>query len=97
MPGARSPMRKVRDVLRLSAAGMSKRQIAASLGLSATAARDCIARARRSCLEWPLPADLTDDMLEARLYPPPAVAAREPMERCGGRDPGRQARKNKTG
>ena len=32
-------MRKIRDVLRLSAAGMSKRKIAASLGVSATAAR----------------------------------------------------------
>ena len=46
-------MRKVRDVLRLSAAGMSKRKIAASLGMSATAARDCIWRARRAGLAWP--------------------------------------------
>ena len=38
MPGPRLPMRKIRDVLRLSAAGMSKREIAASLGVSATAA-----------------------------------------------------------
>jgi hypothetical protein len=30
-------MRKIRDVPRLSAAGMSKRKIAASLGVSATA------------------------------------------------------------
>ncbi|HEU0149874.1 MAG TPA: IS21 family transposase [Bradyrhizobium sp.] len=70
-------MRKIRDVLRLSAAGMSKRQIAASLGVSATAARDCIARARHAGLGWPLPADLIDEMLESRLYPPPAVAAKE--------------------
>jgi len=38
MPGPRLPMRRIRDVLRLSATGMSKRQIAASLGVSATAA-----------------------------------------------------------
>jgi hypothetical protein len=31
-------MCKIRDVLRLSASGMSKRQIAASLGIGATAA-----------------------------------------------------------
>ena len=37
-------MRKIRDVLRLSAAGMSKRKIAASLGVSATAAGGCIRR-----------------------------------------------------
>jgi hypothetical protein len=30
MPRPRLPMRKIRDVLRLSAAGMSKRKIAAS-------------------------------------------------------------------
>jgi DNA-binding NarL/FixJ family response regulator len=38
MPQERLPMRKVRDVLRLSANGLSKRKIAASLGLSATKA-----------------------------------------------------------
>jgi transposase len=77
MPGARLPMRKVRDVLRLSAAGMSKRMIAASLGVSATAARDCIGRAQRAGLGWPLPEGLTDEALEVRLYPPPAMAARD--------------------
>jgi transposase len=77
MPGPRLPMRKVRDVLRLSAAGMSKRKIAASLGVSATAARDCIGRARCAGLAWPLPEGLTDEALELRLYPPPGVAAKD--------------------
>lgn len=76
MPGPRLPMRKIRDVLRLSAAGMSKRQIAASLGLSATAAGECIRRARRAGVGWPLPEGLTDETLEVRLYPPPMVAAK---------------------
>ena len=58
-------------MLRLSAAGMSKRKIATSLGVSATAARDCIWRARRAGLTWPLPEDVTDEALEVRLYPPP--------------------------
>ena len=40
MPQERLPMRKIRDVLRLSANGLSKRKIAARLGLSATAAGD---------------------------------------------------------
>ena len=70
-------MRKIRDVLRLSAAGMSKRQIAVSLGVSATAARDCILRAQRAGLAWPLPEGLTDETLEDRLYPPPTVASKE--------------------
>jgi transposase len=75
MSGARLPMRKIRDMLRLSAAGMSKRQIAASLGLSATAAGECIRRARRVDLTWPLPEGLTDEVLELRLYPPPTATA----------------------
>jgi len=77
MPGPRLPMRKILDVLRLSAAGMSKRQIAASLGVSATAAGECIRRARRAGLGWPLPEGSTDEALEARLYPLPTVAAKD--------------------
>jgi transposase len=77
MPGPRLPMRKIRDVLRLSAAGMSKRKIAASLGVSATAAGECIRRARRAGLSWPLPQGLTDETLERRLFPPPTVAAKD--------------------
>jgi len=68
-------MRKIHDVLRLSAAGMSKRKIAASLGVSATAAGECLRRARRAGFTWPLPEGLTDEALELRLYPPPTAAA----------------------
>ena len=60
-------MRKIRDVLRLTAGGMSKRKIAASLSIGATAAGDCMRRARRAGVSWPLPEDLTDAALE-RLF-----------------------------
>jgi transposase len=53
---------------------MSKRQIAASLGVSATAAGECIRRALRAGLAWPLPEELSDEGLEGRLYPLPAAA-----------------------
>ncbi len=69
MAGQRLPMRKIRDVLRLSAEGMSNRQIAASLNIGATAAGEFLRRARSSGVGWPLPDDTTDDALEARLYP----------------------------
>src|ERR1035441_3088166 len=75
MPGQRLPMRKIRDVLRLSAGGMSKRKIAISLSVGATAAGDCIRRARRAGLAWPLPDDLGDEALEVRLYPASAALA----------------------
>src|SRR3981081_299776 len=77
MPGPRLPMRKISDVLRLSAAGMPKRKMAASLGVSATAAGECIRRARRAGLGWPLPEGLADEALEARLFPPPEVTAKD--------------------
>jgi transposase len=45
MPGARLPMRNIRDVLRLTAAGMSSRKVAASLSIGATTVIDCLHRA----------------------------------------------------
>src|ERR1700736_2434324 len=77
MPGQRLPMRKLRDVLRLRAGGMSKRKIAASLSIGVTAAGDCIRRAKRASLSWPLPEDLSDEALERLLYPPPQVTAKD--------------------
>ena len=68
MPQERLPMRKIREVLRLSANGLSKRKIAASLGLSATAVGDCIRRARLAGVAWPPAAELTDAALEQLLY-----------------------------
>ena len=47
MPGARLPMRKIRDVLRLTAAGMSSRQIALSLSIGATTVVDFLQRRGR--------------------------------------------------
>jgi transposase len=70
-------MRKLRDVLRLNAGGMSSRQVAASLTIGATTVIDYLGRARRAGIVWPLPADLTDEALEARLYPPPPTVAKD--------------------
>jgi transposase len=71
MPQERLPMRKIRDVLRLRATGMSTRQVAASLSVSKTTVQNCLRRAEAVGLGWPLPDELTDEVLEARLYPPP--------------------------
>ena len=69
MPGARLPIRKIRDVLRLTAAGMSSRNIALSLSVGATTVIDFLQRARSAEMSWPLPEDMTDEALEARLFP----------------------------
>src|SRR5712672_1660757 len=77
MAQQRLPMRKIRDVLRLSASGLSKRQIAASLGIGPTAAGACLRRAREAGVGWPLPDDLDDAALESRLYPVPTTTAKD--------------------
>jgi transposase len=79
MPGARLPMRNVRDVLRLAAAGMSSRKIAASLSIGATTVIDCLHRARRAGLAWPLPDEIDDSILELRLYPPKPPTVQRPL------------------
>ncbi len=48
MARERLPMRKIRDVLRLKAEGLSERKIAASLGIGHSGAGDAIRRARRA-------------------------------------------------
>jgi Mu transposase, C-terminal domain len=82
MSQQRLPMRKVRDVLRLKAAGLGKRKIAASLGISATATGACLRRARDAGIAWPLAEAMTEEALEAQLYPASValaqLAARRP-------------------
>jgi len=72
MPGARLPMRKLRELLRLHAAGLPGRQTAMSLGIGQSTIVDYLARARRAGVAWPLPDEMTDAALEALLFPPPA-------------------------
>jgi len=66
-------MRKVREVLRLAQeAGLNQRQVARSLALSPTTVGEYLRRAESAGLAWPLPSELDDTQLEARLYPLPA-------------------------
>ncbi len=60
-------MHLVKEVLRLTAAGLSQRQIARSLHLSHGAVGKYQAAAQRSGLSWPLPEELDDGTLAARL------------------------------
>jgi transposase len=61
-------MRKIRDVLRLRADGLSKREIAASLSIGVTTAGEIIRRVRRAGLSWPLPENLSDEAIERLVY-----------------------------
>ena len=77
MPGQRLPMRKIRDVLRLRADGLSKRKIAASLSIGVRTAGEIIRRVRRAGLSWPLPEKLSDEAIERLVYPPTPVTAKD--------------------
>lgn len=63
-------MRKIREVLRCAGAGLSARQIAASVGIARSSVAECLRRAAAAGLVWPLPEELDDRVLAERLYPP---------------------------
>ena len=98
MARKRLRMRQIREVLRLKAAGLPHREIARSCAMGAATVADYLARARLAGLSWPLPEDLDDGRLEARLFarppgaggceatarpPPDPVSLHEELQRAG--------------
>ena len=71
-------MRKIREVLRLSAAGKSGRQIAAAIGSALSTVQTCLGRAEDAGLGWPEAEPLSEAALHARLYPPAATPSTRP-------------------
>jgi transposase len=61
-------MRRIREILRLKHGGASDRQIARSLSLARSTVAVTLERAAAAGLRWPLPATLSDRVLEAMLY-----------------------------
>lgn len=61
-------MRKIREALRLTAAGLPQRQIAVSLGVGRTTVGEYLERAERAGFTWPLAEGLDDAALEQRLF-----------------------------
>jgi transposase len=71
MPALRLPMRRLREILRLKYdCGLSHRAIASACGVGAGTVSEYLQRARQAGLIWPLPEDLDDAALEARLFVP---------------------------
>src|SRR5580700_3362317 len=68
MPAERVSMRRIREILRLKHSGASDRQIARSLSLARSTVAVTLERAAAAKLGWPLPATLSDRVLEAMLY-----------------------------
>src|SRR5258707_3639938 len=61
-------MRQITEVLRLNAQCLSYRQIAQSIGISASTVQSYLERAERAGLSWPLPVDLDEAAIEAQLF-----------------------------
>jgi transcriptional regulator with XRE-family HTH domain len=65
-------MSKIRRALQLLAdSGLSTRQVAAVLGISKSTVSEIALYARTAGIDWPLASSLSDEELQARLYPPP--------------------------
>ena len=73
-------MRQLRELLRLKTCEpkLSTRGLALRLGVARSTAQDCVNRLCAAALSWPLPDELTDDVLERRLFGP---AGKKPGKR----------------
>ena len=71
MAAERLSMRKIKEVLRLKfELGLANRQIARSCSVNHSTVADYLSRAKATGLDcWPLPANLDESGLEARLFP----------------------------
>ena len=61
-------MRQVREVLRLTTAGVGSNEIARRVGVAPSTVRLTLKRLAVAGLGWPLPAEMTDAALEAQLF-----------------------------
>ncbi|MCP1748698.1 transposase [Bradyrhizobium japonicum] len=61
-------MRQIRQMLRLARDGVSAREIGRTLGVARSTIQDNLKRALTAGLAWPLAGDLTDAVLEQRLF-----------------------------
>ena len=61
-------MTMYRAILRLHSQGISNRSIAESLGYSRNTIRKVLERAKEEQLNWPLPDDISDKVLEQKLF-----------------------------
>jgi transposase len=69
MPAKRElTMRQIRQMLRLHHDGVSAREIGRTLGVARSTIQDNLKRAAAAGLAWPLEAELTEDILEQRLF-----------------------------
>ncbi|OGV63206.1 MAG: integrase [Lentisphaerae bacterium RIFOXYC12_FULL_60_16] len=67
MSKQRLSMRKLTEILRLKAAGLSARQIAHSCGVARSTVAEQLRRMEAAGIQWPLDPELTEEALEGQL------------------------------
>lgn len=72
-------MTKYREILRLTALGLSQRDICSSAGVSQKTVSKVQKRARELHIEWPLDESVTDIVLGKKLFPNEAVQTERRM------------------
>ena len=78
MGAERLPMRRILEVLRLKyEGGLSHRAIARACGVAVGTVSEYVHRVARADLTWPLPAELDEAALEARLFSAAPVPVRD--------------------
>ena len=83
MPARRLLMRKIREILRLRhEQGLSHEAVAQACAVGVGTVNRYLRRAAERGLGWPLPAELDDAALEARLFPRAAPAAGRARPDC---------------
>ena len=71
MPTKRVSMRKIREVLRLTHEHkLSIRQVSRATGIGKSTVGEFVARAKVIGITWPIPPEISDAELEARLFTP---------------------------
>src|SRR3954470_6866678 len=69
MPARRElTMRQIKQMLRLARDGVSSREIGRTLGIARSTVQDNLSRATAAGLTWPLDPEVTDAVLEQRLF-----------------------------
>ncbi len=99
MPQARLSMRKTREVLRLRLdRRRTQQEVATACNISPSTVWDTMRRFKASGLAWPLPDSVSDNELEARLYPSesPADQGEKPVPDWPALHAGRKLAKNVT-
>jgi IS30 family transposase len=66
-------VRKLREILRLKAAGVSERQIAAAVGVVRSTVQLSLRRAREAGIDWSLAETLTEAELAGKRGPTPLL------------------------